>query len=238
MNAVEGIASRKPIGQGDRTDASTPSQDNGQVAVEARARLTCVLMRVGQGDAVAFEQLYRITASKLMSISFRMCRDRAAAEDILQDVYLRVWNRASSFDPARGSAIAWLAMIARNRAIDWLRLKSVQISEESDEGLQIADGLPLALDCMIISSDHLTLVACLDKLEERQRDAIRAAFYSDDTYADIARRHGVPLGTVKSWIRRGMIRLKTGIDGDALQTANRDISSPTRVNEMLERTSA
>lgn len=199
--------------------ASAPTTEQHRDAVEARARLTGVLIRVGQGDAAAFKQLYTLTAAKLLGISLRMCGDRAAAEDILQDVYLRVWNRASSFDPARGSAIAWLAMIARNQSIDWLRRKSNQVGEDSEEGLQIADGLPLALDCMIVSADYLILVACLNKLEERQRVAIRAAFYDGATYADIARRQGVPLGTVKSWVRRGMIRLKTGMHVDAVPTA-------------------
>lgn len=234
---VSAPAGKKTVGVGKRMCASATSEQH-RVAEEASSQLTGILLLVGQGDAVAFEQLYRLTAGKLMGVSFRMCRDRAAAEDILQDVYLRVWNRASSFDPARGSAIAWLAMIARNRAIDWLRMKSVQISEGSDEGLQIADGLPLALDCMIVSSDHLTLVACLNGLEDRQRDAIKAAFYGGATYADIARRQGVPLGTVKSWVRRGMIQLKTVMEVDALQTADRDISLPTGSNEKLECTSA
>ena len=197
--------------------ASAPELD--YAALEASARLTYVLVSVGRGDVVAFEQLYRLTARKLMGISLRMCCDRTVAEDILQDVYLRVWKSASSFDPLRGSAIAWLSTIARNRSIDWLRTRSTLIEGDSEEALNIADGLPSAVDCMIVSADHILLSSCLDNLQEREREAIRAAFYGGASYADIARKRGVPLGTVKSWIRRGMLRLKTGLDVDAVPMA-------------------
>ncbi len=200
--------------------ASSPKLDS--AALEASTRLTGVLISVGRGDVVAFEQLYRLTSRKLMGVSLRMCCDRTVAEDILQDVYLRVWKRASSFDPSRGSAIAWLSTIARNLSIDWLRAKSNWIAGDSEQALKIADELPLVVDRIIASADHLLLASCLDQLQEREREAIKAAFYGGASYADIARMRGVPLGTVKSWIRRGMIRLRAGLEVDAVP-----ISTPT-----------
>lgn len=194
-----------------------PALVRNQADKAARERLTTVLIRAGQADAFAFEELYRLTARKLLGVSLRICGDRTAAEDVLQDVYLRVWHQASLFDPSRGSAFSWLSTITRNRSIDWLRIRASQVSGPFDDGAHVPDNLPLALDCMIASSDKLILAKCLSKLDDRQREAIKAAFYGGITYADIAHNQGVPLGTVKSWIRRGLIRLKVEIEVYAIQ---------------------
>ncbi len=178
---------------------------------EARERLNFILVRTGGSDAAAFEELYRLTAAKLLGVSLRICGDRAAAEDVLQEVYLRVWHRASTFDPSRGSAIAWLVMIARNRSIDWIRARPPHACHDADVTASIVDGTPLAVDGLIACSEHEAVLACIANLEGRQRDAIRAAFHEGATYAEIARRHGVALGTAKSWVRRGLLRVKASL---------------------------
>lgn len=179
---------------------------------KARARLTDALVRTGANDARAFRLVYRLTAAKLFGICLRICGERKAAEDVLQDIYLTVWNRADGFDATRGSAIAWLSTIARNRSIDWRRANRPYAT--SDAGLaEIADDAPSAPDRMLLDERERMLHLCLEELEGRQRSAIRTAFFDGLTYAELAERAAVPLGTMKSWVRRGLLRLRECLDG-------------------------
>ena len=132
---------------------------------------------------------------------------------MLQDVYLTVWNKAERFDPARASPITWLATIARNRAIDRKRAIGPRLYDRPvDEAAELADGGADALTLMERSDETRQLGDCLAALDERVRAAILAAFYGGKTYEDLARRENVPLGTMKSLIRRGLIRLKGCLD--------------------------
>lgn len=179
---------------------------------ETRARLTDALHRTAQRDPRAFRVVYKMTAAKLFGICLRICGERKAAEDVLQDVYLTVWTRADGFDAARGSAIAWLATIARNRAIDWRRANGRPTA--SVEALDsIADPSPLASDALLLDERERLLHFCLGTLEVNQRDAIRTAFFEGLTYAELAERIAVPLGTMKSWVRRGLMKLRECLDG-------------------------
>lgn len=183
-----------------------------RVQNEAQRRLNDALFRTGKQDARAFRLVYRLTAAKLFGVCLRICNDRRAAEDVLQDVYLSVWTRAAGFDPARGSAIAWLATIARNRSIDWRRTH--RPGDTSDAVLvALPDPSPSASDTMLRDEHDRRLHFCLDALEDRQRDAIRTAFFDGLTYAELAARAVVPLGTMKSWVRRGLMRLRECLDG-------------------------
>ena len=177
----------------------------------ARERLTDALVRTGAQDNRAFRLVYQLTAAKLFGICLRICGERKAAEDVLQDVYLTVWTRASGFDASRGSAIAWLSTIARNRSIDWRR--SNRPASTSDDVLAgIADSAPSAPDMMLLDERERLLHLCLEQLEERQRASIRTAFFDGLTYAELAERAAVPLGTMKSWVRRGLLRLRECLD--------------------------
>lgn len=184
------------------TPASTDAQD------DARARLTAALVRAGEGDRSALRTVYDATHAKLFGIVLRICRERQAAEDVLQDVYLTIWRRAGAFDPGRASPITWMATIARNRAIDRVRSSAIRRTEPEDAALEVADGSPLAPELIAQAQTATRLHTCLDTLEERQQTAIRTAFFDGLTYAELADRLTVPLGTVKSWIRRGMMKLK------------------------------
>lgn len=149
-----------------------------------------------------------MTSAKLFGICLRISADRDAAEDILQDVYIKVWNRAGRFDAGRASPITWLCAIARNTAIDWCRSSHRFTMVPEDHAAQISDTGPLA-DMVIEQDQHSArLFACLDELEHRQGMAIRSAFLDGLTYAQLADRMAVPLGTMKSWIRRGLQQLK------------------------------
>lgn len=180
-------------------------------ADEARAQLTAALTAVGRGDRAALRQVYDMTAAKLFGICLRICGERASAEDVLQTVYIKVWERAGQFDAARASPITWLATIARNGAIDWRRSvagRAVRDSLPEQAAFAVADDSPLADQSMVVAEQGEQLHRCLGELEDRTRLCIRSAFFDGSTYADLAARENVPLGTMKSWIRRGLLRLK------------------------------
>ncbi|AUW58648.1 RNA polymerase subunit sigma [Sphingobium sp. SCG-1] len=179
----------------------------------ARIRLVAALAQVARQDRTALRQVYEMTSAKLFGICLRISSDREAAEDILQDVYIKVWNRAGRFDADRASPITWLCAIARNTAIDWQRSSSRVVTAPEDAAHAIADDRPRADQSIEREQQSDRINLCLDELEGRQGEAIRAAFFDGLTYADLAVRMDVPLGTMKSWVRRGLQRLK-GCLGD------------------------
>lgn len=170
------------------------------------------LGRVADGDRDAFEALYRASASRLLGICVRVLHDRDEAEDALQDVYVRIWRKASQFDAARAGAATWLATIARNTAIDRLRARpSLQLAP-----IEIIEAVPDQGETPVESSeradDRARLDTCFETLEPRRRMLIRAAFFDGSTYEELARRAGSPLGSVKSWIRRGLSQLRVCLE--------------------------
>jgi len=174
----------------------------------AAGELTAYLHRVSRGDRAALENLYGRTSAKLFGICLRILSDRAEAEDVLQEVYLTVWNKAGQFDAERGvSPISWLASIARNRALDRLRARKPRFGG-LDEAAEIADLSPLADAALATTETSERLGACLEALDGRAASAIRAAFFGGQTYERLAEAAGMPLGSMKSLIRRGLMRLK------------------------------
>ena len=174
-----------------------------------RAALSEALRRVASGEKNALETVYSATSAKLFGICLRILNDRQEAEDVLQEIYLGVWRRAGSFDSSRASPITWLATLARNRAIDRLRsLRRTAGADPVEDALDIADAAPGALAVMESREEAMRLGGCLGELEERTAGVIRAAFFGGLTYSELAERSNVPLGTMKSWIRRGMMKLK------------------------------
>ncbi|WP_347718479.1 sigma-70 family RNA polymerase sigma factor [Sphingomonas sp.] len=174
----------------------------------ARERLTEALVATGREDRTAFRALYSLTSAKLFGVILRICNDRQAAEEVLSDVYLTIWKRAGAYEPGRASPISWLATIARNRAIDWRRSAARTPSTPLDEAPDIADDRPSAIDTIVADESARQLHLCLDALDDKQRVAIRAAFFDGLTYAELAERQAVPLGTMNSWVRRGLLGLK------------------------------
>lgn len=187
---------------------AVPFQGSDSPAAMGRARLVEVLLRTGDEDRVAFRDLYSLTSAKLFGICYRICGERQAAEDVLHDVYLTIWKRAGAYEPSRASPITWLATIARNRAIDWQRAQGVRRATPIEDAPPIRDTAPLASDVLLDDEATQLLHACLETLEDRQRGAIRTAFFDGVTYAELAERQNVPLGTMKSWVRRGLARLR------------------------------
>lgn len=181
----------------------------------ARAALVEALIRTGRHDRDAFRDVYAMTSAKLFGICLRICVDRQGAEDVLHDVYLTIWNRADGYQPGRASPISWLATIARNRAIDWRRRQGRGRAAPLDEADTIADGAPRQDDALLAEEAQARLHECLEGIESRQRGAIRSAFFGGLTYAELAERQAVPLGTMKSWVRRGLLALRGCLDAGA-----------------------
>jgi RNA polymerase sigma-70 factor (ECF subfamily) len=194
---------------GEADQVSDDSADSG------RAKLVEALVATGNADRVAFRQLYQLTSAKLFGICLRICGERQAAEDVLHEVYITIWKRAGAYEPGRASPISWLATIARNRAIDWRRANPARRIAPVEDIAELPDETISAPDRIDEDEAARRLHLCLDALDQQQRDAIRTAFFDGLTYAELATRSSVPLGTMKSWIRRGLMRLKDCLDGDA-----------------------
>jgi RNA polymerase sigma-70 factor, ECF subfamily len=178
-----------------------------------RAKLTDALLRTGQGDRSAFEAVYKATSAKLFGVCLRIFPDRTEAEEALQEAYLTIWNRAASFEAGRASPISWLVTVTRNRAIDRLRSRGKAGFTSLDDAAEIADPAPCADVQMLADSEDRVLNGCIEGLEQRDAHFIRSAFIGGATYADLATREGEPLGTVKSRIRRALIKLRLCMEG-------------------------
>jgi RNA polymerase sigma-70 factor (ECF subfamily) len=182
-------------------------RDRHQALAADRAKLVSALHRTALGDGSGLKILYTLTSAKLFGICLRICGDRQAAEDVLQDVYVKVWRRAASFDAERASPVSWLAMIAHNAAIDWRRTQQ-QHGQLDDATFAIADDAPLPDAIAEGDEERRRLLACLSGLDGSQSNAIRRAFLDGMTYQQLSDETNTPLGTIKSWVRRGMQKLK------------------------------
>ena len=171
------------------------------------ADLDRLLGAIASGERDALKQLYVRASAKLYGICLRVLADEAEAQDVLQDVFTTVWTKAGRFDPAKAGAITWLSVLARNKAIDRLRSRRAP-GVSLDEANAIADDEPTAFDVLERSQDAARLADCIGELDERARTMIRAAFFDGLSYPELAEREAVPLGTMKSWIRRGLMSLR------------------------------
>ena len=193
---------------------------------ERSRELAGLLARTALGDRAAFATLYDRTSGHLFAVLLRVQRDRALAEDLLQEVYVSVWRAAGGFDAARAQPLTWLTSIARNRAIDSLRRRQTQPSTISthlsgDDGQErdllqdfaSQDAGPLEL--LEQAADARALRQCLQVLSGQQQQALALAFYQGQSYAEVAEHLAQPLGTVKSWVRRGLSALKSCLERSA-----------------------
>ena len=170
--------------------------------------LSKLMTRIGGGDRAALRQLYDATSAKLFGVCLRILSDREESEDVLQDVFVTVWRRADRFDASRASVMTWISTIARNRSIDRLRARGPMAYAEPVDEMQIADKAPGAEALLEAAGEDARLHACLSELDDRTETVIRTAFFEGVTYDALAQRMGAPLGTVKSWVRRGLAKLK------------------------------
>jgi RNA polymerase sigma-70 factor (ECF subfamily) len=173
----------------------------------SRQQLIEALGRVAQGDQAAFAEVYAATSLKLYGIVVRILGRRDLADEVLQEVYVRVWQSAVDYDPATSSPITWLATIARNRALDEAKRKTMVSLEESPELLQVpGDDDPSAnFEEM---EERRRLYACLNELEPEKKEIVLLVYHYGLTREEIARRLNRPVPTVKTWLRRSLEQIR------------------------------
>jgi RNA polymerase sigma-70 factor (ECF subfamily) len=187
------------------------------------AAMADLLGRIALGDRVAFDTLYRQSSAHLLGVILRIQGNRAQAEDVLQEVYVNVWRAAQSFNPALSQASTWLVSIARHRAIDSLRRRQAQVQtvstsagpdEDNDHDLldHIADDGPGPDELLAQSTQARELRQCMDQLSASQQHSLALAYYQGLSHAEVADQLGQPLGTVKSWVRRGLQALRACLE--------------------------
>lgn len=179
------------------------------------SELAELIAATARGDRIAFRHLYEATAPKLLGIVTRITRSRAEAEEVVQDAYIRVWKNAGSFQPGAGTALAWMISIARNRAIDIIRVK-VPVTLASDDGDtswidRVADPGDTGAD--VATRDALT--RCLATVDPQTREIIVRAYCNGDSREELAARFGRPVNTIKTVLHRGLSALKTCLDDKA-----------------------
>ncbi len=169
------------------------------------------LGRVASGDRQAFEVLYRASSTKLYGVVFRIMRSKAAAEDVLQEVYATIWRRAGSFDAAKGQAISWMSMIARNRALDEIRKRSSD-NVDIDSIAEPAGDTEHPMEKAERSEGLRKLMTCLSGLEPEKREMIMLAYYHGASREALAVKYAAPTPTIKSWLRRSLIQLRSCLE--------------------------
>ncbi|PDT15682.1 RNA polymerase subunit sigma [Rhizobium sp. J15] len=163
--------------------------------------------RVALGDRRAFVALYNQTGPKLFAICLRILKHRTEAEEALQEVYISIWQRAGSFSAASGSPSVWLAAIARNRAIDLLRARK-PIADELDSAYDLADSAPDPEMQTVTKDEGRRIDTCMEELEADRAVAVKRAYVEGLSYQELADQFGVPLNTMRTWLRRSLLKLR------------------------------
>ena len=175
--------------------------------------LASLLAACAQGDRAAFERLYRDTAPKLFGVAMRILRREDWAEDVLQECYVRIWDHARDYRPGLAAPMTWMTSIVRNRCLDWLRRPNFEVRDEEGELIEAVESdRPGPLAALEASAGARALKKCLEALEAKQRQAIALAYFDGLSHSELASHLREPLGTVKTWVRRGLLRLKGCLD--------------------------
>jgi RNA polymerase sigma-70 factor (ECF subfamily) len=178
-------------------------------STEPVVSLDDLLTKVASGDRDAFGALYDQLSGRVLGLITRLLRDRAQSEEVAQEVFLEVWQNATRFDPARGSAPSWILTMAHRRAVD--RVRAAQSSRDRDTRVGIRDyetEFDSVTESVEIRIEHERVGRALARLTEFQRQAVTLAYYGGFSHSEMAAHLGVPIGTVKTRLRDGMIRLR------------------------------
>ena len=169
-----------------------------------------LLQKTAAGDQLAFKKLYKMSSPKLMSLSLRLMQGEALAEDVLQEGFIKIWDKAHTYAPGKGKAMTWMSTVVRNKGLDKLRSLKTKAAETEIqyEGLEFASVDLAPEQVEDLSQDVKGLMACLDKLKPDQRECILLSYYYGHTHQELSDKLGRPLGTIKAWIRRGLEDLR------------------------------
>ena len=178
-----------------------------------RQRLERLMREVARGDRAAFRALYDATRAKLYGVVLSILRERSAADDLLQEIYVRIWDRAADFDPGKASPITWMTTIARNRALDEVRRPRVTVDLPDDALERVAGDDPHPLEQRERSEELKRLMACLAALAEERRQLVLLAYYRGMTREALSKRFDRPVPTIKTLLHRSLAELR-GCLGD------------------------
>ncbi len=193
-------------------DASPPSETN--------ARLAALLGKVALADQAAFAELYRQSSPHLYGVAARILRERGMAEEVLQEAYVSIWHHAGTYEAAKSQPLTWLTAIVRNRCLDQLRRRELDTvsmtgageSDEDGKEFDFPSGDLTPVDMLLAGAEAQSVRDCVDVLDAGPKQAIALAFYQGLSHAELAAHLRQPLGTIKSWVRRGLERLKSCLD--------------------------
>lgn len=173
------------------------------------------LARVALGDRAAFQRVYRATSAHLFGIALRILNRRDLAEDALQDAFVNVWHNAGSYQATTSQPMTWLIAIVRNKALDHLRsaqrtsADSLDADDDDDSApREIADERPNPMQLLVQATEGLRIRGCMEALDATHRQSLALAFYHGLSHSEVAEQMRAPLGSVKSWVRRGLDKLK------------------------------
>ena len=177
------------------------------------APLIALLDRIAVADEAALRELYDMTSSRLYGVAVRVVSNRDWAEDVLQEAYLNIWRIAADYKASLSPPMAWMALVVRSRGLDFLRRRTtghVDRAVELDERISetVAGDAPNPMDVADASQQARALHRCLDSLENKQREVLSLAYLRDLSHGELAEQLRLPLGTVKTWIRRGLEQLR------------------------------
>jgi RNA polymerase sigma factor (sigma-70 family) len=187
---------------------------NARMSAQPDDLLMDLIDRVSQRDEVALKALYDLTSAKLYGLSMRVVGKNEWAEDALQETFLQVWRSAGDYRASLSPPMAWLGLIVRSRSLDYLRRRSAErthLTDEIDDAMSdtLEGDSPNPMDTTLASQQAWALHQCLAKLENRQREVVSLAYLRDLSHSELAEQLSLPLGTVKTWIRRGLDQLRT-----------------------------
>jgi RNA polymerase sigma-70 factor (ECF subfamily) len=173
-------------------------------------RLADLLSQCALKNKRSFNELYKLTAAKLYGVALRILRRQDWAEEVLQECYVNIWNHAGDYAAAKSAPLTWMTSIVRNRCLDWLRRPRTEVTgEQYDVAVEAwQDDAPGPMELLVASSEAAALARCLQQLEAKQRQSIMLAFFNGLSHTELASHMKQPLGTVKTWVRRGLERLK------------------------------
>lgn len=173
-------------------------------------RLTELLAQAALKNQRAFADLYQLTSAKLFGVALRILRRQDWAEEVLQECYVNIWNHAGDYAVQKSAPLTWMTSIVRNRCLDWLRRPQQEATgDEYDIAVEAwQDDSPGPMESLVASSEAAALARCLQELDAKQRQSIMLAFFHGLSHSELASHMKQPLGTVKTWVRRGLERLK------------------------------